>query len=289
MALAGGVTIARLAEHRATCTRRAESCPRTAARGPSTPRAGAWSSATASAASCCRRLADALRDGDNIQAVILGSAVNNDGSVKVGFTAPSVNGQAEVIVEALSAAERQPRDDRVRRGARHGHRPRRPGRDRRPRQGVAALDRQAGLLRDRLGEDEHRPPRRRRGRRGPHQDGALPGEPGDPAEPVLRVAEPPDRLRVEPLLRADAARPVGSVAGLPPSGRRERVRDRGHQRSRRARGGTGAASHGPGATVAAARFVEHLVLRTPSTAGSRTRSSSPTRSTFRRRSCPVST
>jgi acyl transferase domain-containing protein/acyl carrier protein len=51
-----------------------------------------------------KRLADALRDGDNIRAVLLGSAINNDGSVKVGFTAPSVGGQAEVIVEALSAA-----------------------------------------------------------------------------------------------------------------------------------------------------------------------------------------
>jgi acyl transferase domain-containing protein/acyl carrier protein len=51
-----------------------------------------------------RRLADALRDGDTVHAVILGSAVNNDGSLKVGFTAPSVIGQADVIVEALSAA-----------------------------------------------------------------------------------------------------------------------------------------------------------------------------------------
>jgi len=55
-----------------------------------------------------RRLADALKDGDNIRAVILGSAVNNDGAVKMGYTAPSVNGQAEVIVEALSAADVNP-------------------------------------------------------------------------------------------------------------------------------------------------------------------------------------
>jgi acyl transferase domain-containing protein/acyl carrier protein len=55
-----------------------------------------------------KRLADALRDGDSIHGLILGSAVNNDGSVKVGFTAPSVNGQAEVIVEALAAADVNP-------------------------------------------------------------------------------------------------------------------------------------------------------------------------------------
>ncbi|HEY2963827.1 MAG TPA: type I polyketide synthase, partial [Pyrinomonadaceae bacterium] len=46
-----------------------------------------------------KRLSDALADGDTIHAVIRGSAVNNDGSLKVGYTAPSVNGQAEVIAE----------------------------------------------------------------------------------------------------------------------------------------------------------------------------------------------
>src|SRR5205814_1274698 len=51
-----------------------------------------------------KRLEDALTDGDAIHAVILGSATNNDGSHKVGFTAPSVAGQSKVIVEALSDA-----------------------------------------------------------------------------------------------------------------------------------------------------------------------------------------
>ncbi|NOJ99326.1 polyketide synthase, partial [Corallococcus coralloides] len=44
-----------------------------------------------------KRLEDALRDGDTVHAVIKGSAANNDGAAKVGFTAPSVDGQAEVI------------------------------------------------------------------------------------------------------------------------------------------------------------------------------------------------
>ncbi|MGD2043330.1 MAG: beta-ketoacyl synthase N-terminal-like domain-containing protein, partial [Acidimicrobiia bacterium] len=44
-----------------------------------------------------RRLSDALESGDHIRAVIRGFAVNNDGSGKAGFTAPSVSGQAEVI------------------------------------------------------------------------------------------------------------------------------------------------------------------------------------------------
>lgn len=52
-----------------------------------------------------KRLEDAVREGNSIYAVIKGSAINNDGADKVGFTAPSVNGQAEVILEALAMAE----------------------------------------------------------------------------------------------------------------------------------------------------------------------------------------
>src|ERR1700733_9953467 len=55
-----------------------------------------------------KRLKDALADGDRIEAVILGSATNNDGSLKVGYTAPSVTGQAEVIVEACANADVSP-------------------------------------------------------------------------------------------------------------------------------------------------------------------------------------
>lgn len=51
-----------------------------------------------------RRLADALADGDPIHAVILGSATNNDGGSRAGYTAPSVDGQAEVVAEALANA-----------------------------------------------------------------------------------------------------------------------------------------------------------------------------------------
>ncbi|MEA2692329.1 MAG: hypothetical protein QOJ16_1716, partial [Acidobacteriota bacterium] len=51
-----------------------------------------------------KRLADALADRDTIHAVIKGSAINNDGAGKIGFTAPSVEGQAAVIAEAQGAA-----------------------------------------------------------------------------------------------------------------------------------------------------------------------------------------
>jgi acyl transferase domain-containing protein len=51
-----------------------------------------------------KRLADAMEDGDTIVAVIRGSAMNNDGALKAGFSAPSENGQAAVVAEALAVA-----------------------------------------------------------------------------------------------------------------------------------------------------------------------------------------
>lgn len=52
-----------------------------------------------------KRLDDALQNKDNILAIIKGSAVNNDGMSKVGFTAPSIQGQSEVIAEALAISQ----------------------------------------------------------------------------------------------------------------------------------------------------------------------------------------
>ena len=51
-----------------------------------------------------KRLDEALADGDNIYAVVKGTAVNNDGRQKVGYTAPSIEGQTGVISEALEMA-----------------------------------------------------------------------------------------------------------------------------------------------------------------------------------------
>ncbi len=55
-----------------------------------------------------KRLEDALNDGDTIHAVIKGAAINNDGALKIGYTAPSVDAQARVIVEALALADISP-------------------------------------------------------------------------------------------------------------------------------------------------------------------------------------
>ncbi len=51
-----------------------------------------------------KRLSDALTDGDTVHAIIRGAAINNDGAAKVGYTAPSVDGQAEVVALAQAMA-----------------------------------------------------------------------------------------------------------------------------------------------------------------------------------------
>ena len=56
-----------------------------------------------------RPLSDAIAAGDDIRAVIVGNAINNDGDTKAGFTAPSQQGQAAVITQALSVAGVNPR------------------------------------------------------------------------------------------------------------------------------------------------------------------------------------
>jgi acyl transferase domain-containing protein/acyl carrier protein len=57
-----------------------------------------------------KRLTRALEDGDQIHAVIRASSINNDGAAKVGFTAPSVQGQSQVIAESLALAGIEPED-----------------------------------------------------------------------------------------------------------------------------------------------------------------------------------
>jgi acyl transferase domain-containing protein len=55
-----------------------------------------------------KRLSDARAEGDRVFAVMKGSAVNNDGASKVGYLAPSVDGQASVVSEALAVADVAP-------------------------------------------------------------------------------------------------------------------------------------------------------------------------------------
>lgn len=57
-----------------------------------------------------KRLSDAISDNDNILAIIRGFGINNDGSSKVGYTAPSVEGQRDAILQAIDFAEVNPEE-----------------------------------------------------------------------------------------------------------------------------------------------------------------------------------
>ena len=121
-----------------------------------------------------RRLRDAKADGDTIYAVIKGAALNNDGSTKVSFTAPSVDGHAQVISMAHALGGIDPGNDLVHRSARNRHAARRPDRDRRADAGIPRRWRaRNGVLRDRLAQNQHRPPGRSGRRRRPDQDAHL--------------------------------------------------------------------------------------------------------------------
>ncbi|AUX45961.1 uncharacterized protein SOCE26_074630 [Sorangium cellulosum] len=103
MALAGGVSI-RVPQRAGYSTRDAEILSldgRCAAFG-----AGASGTVLGDGAGIVvlKRLEDAIRDRDPIWAVVLGSMINNDGARKAGYTAPSVEGQKEVLVQALDRA-----------------------------------------------------------------------------------------------------------------------------------------------------------------------------------------
>ena len=99
------------------------------------------------------------------------------------------------------------RHDRLRRGPRHRHDPRRPDRAIRADRGVPRPHRSPRVLRYRLGQVELRTPLVRVGRGGPDQDGAHARARRDPAHGALHRAEPGDRLRVEPVLRHDQTEP----------------------------------------------------------------------------------
>ena len=87
-----------------TCSRRARSSRPTVTAAPSISARPAPCSAAVPASWCCGACATPCADGDRIYAVIKGSAVNNDGAGKVGYLAPSVDGQAAAVAEALAVA-----------------------------------------------------------------------------------------------------------------------------------------------------------------------------------------
>ncbi len=183
-----------------------------------------------------KRLSDATRDGDTIYAVIRGSAVNNDGAAKIGYTAPSIEGQVKVIEEALAVAGVSA--DTIGMVEAHG-----TGTSLGDPIEVAALTRAyrrdtsrrqycaIGSLKTNIG----------------HLDAgagvagiikaALSLHHGEiPPSLNFRSTEPADRLRGQPLLRQHGAAPLAALGPAAPR-RCQRLRSRRHERPRRARGG----------------------------------------------------
>ncbi len=131
MALAGGASVPGAAHGRVSLPARTASSRATGTAAPSTRRRAGTVSGNGVGVVVLKRLADAIADGDTIHAVILGSAINNDGAARSGSRAPSVTGQSRAMIRRRSScARRRPGLDRLRRGARHRHLPGRPDRGR---------------------------------------------------------------------------------------------------------------------------------------------------------------
>ena len=97
-----------------------------------------------------KRLSERSRRHDPIHAIILGSAVNNDGALKVGYTAPSVDGQAAAIAMATCRGGCRAGQPELYRGTWHRHDARRSDRDRGARAGVSRADGAQAVLRHRF-------------------------------------------------------------------------------------------------------------------------------------------
>ena len=201
-----------------------------------------------------KRLADALADRDTVLAVIKGSAINNDGSLKVGYTAPGLEGQAQVI-RAAQTRRRASSPTTISYVEAHGTATAlgdpvevaaltQAFRSRTQRRSFCAL----GSVKSNVG----------------HLDTAA-GVAGliktvlalqtrrASAVAPLQVAEPADRVRRHALLRQRRASPVGIGGGAAARGR-QLVRHRRHQRARDRRRGARAGA-GAGPTTAGARSV----------------------------------
>ena len=167
--------------------------------------------------------------------VIRGSAVNNDGGGD-GLTAPSIDGAGgRAARRRTRTAGVDPRRRPVRRAARHRH-PASATRSRPPRSApCSAPAARPTAAAGRLGEDQHRPPRRRRRHRRPDQDRARASQHGE-LPPSLNFATPNPR---HPARRAGPARcsELDACPAWPrrPAGRRRQlVRHGRHQLPRRA-------------------------------------------------------
>ncbi len=138
---------------------------------------------------------------------------------------------------------RRPARRALRRAARHRHRGRGPDRGVRAGRRLRCRPARRRPPAGRVGEDEHRPSRGRRGDHRPGQDGPRDHAPGAPAEPELRHAQPPDPVRGTAAARGD--RPAALAARRPAAaGRGELVGSRRDELPRRAGRGAQRTAHG---------------------------------------------
>ena len=225
-----------------------------------------------------KRLSDAIADGDHVRAVVLGNAINNDGAGKVGFTAPSVDGQVAVIAQALGDGRRRPAHHQLRRGARHRHGAGRPDRGRRACRASTAQDTdERGWCGIGSVKSQHRPPQPAAGIVGviktvlAMEHGLIP--------PTINFETPNPAIDFAdtPFYVANDADQVGRRRRAA-AGRGQLVRHRRHQRARGARGGAGGVPGRPAGR--ARRTCSRSARPTPTAAGRRGASAWPT--TWRR-------
>ena len=201
----------RRASSAATGTSRAASSPPTGTAAPSTPTppgtvpgsGGGCGRTQAAFGGGCRRRRGARRDPR------VGGQQRRRGA-RWATPRPSVEGQAEVIAEALAVAGVDPATVDVRGGTRHGHPARRPDRGRRAGQ---RFRRERRPDRARIGEVERRPPRRRRRGHRHDQDDAGDARHGNCLHRCTSAAQPPARPG-----SAACQRGAGAVGRRDPAG-----------------------------------------------------------------------
>ena len=139
-------------------------------------------------------LAQALADGDRVYAVIRGTAVNQDGRTP-GMTVPSQEAQEALLRQACRDAGVAPAAIQYVEAHGTGTPVGDPIEARALGRVLGRRPARRSALPDRLGEDEHRPPRGRRRHRRADQGRAGAAPPPHPRQPALRAAQPGDRLR----------------------------------------------------------------------------------------------
>ena len=146
---------------------------------------------------------------DQIYAVIRGTSINHGGKTN-GYTVPNPQAQKELVRAALAKAGVNARHGQLHRGARHRDGAGRSDRDQRADAGVCAGHGGEAVLRDRLGEVEHRASGGAAGIAGRDQGAAAAEAPAAGAEPACRRAQSAHRFCQQPVRGAAGAVRRGS-------------------------------------------------------------------------------